>query len=138
MKTVRSLAAIFLAGSAFSLIPMGAAHAASAGDAAQICGSGYWPIDQVTLAGAVIYLSYDGGTDCVVTMKTAFVGQLTKTEAAVKLAGTSSGKNDTGQYYQYAGPVRLYAPHQCIQWGGAALNPDGSMGGALSPASHCG
>ncbi|WP_157110864.1 hypothetical protein [Nocardia anaemiae] len=143
MKKTPYFAAAFLAASTLSLLPAGSAHAAaSASSAAQICGSGYWPLDQQTLPGAVVYLSYNGSTDCVVTMKTAFLGQPTNTAAFLTVTNTDAiggpSDNDTGNYSYYAGPAREYAPGKCIRWGGNALNPDRSMGGFFTEPTHCG
>lgn len=143
MKKALYAATVPLAAVALSLLPAGSAQAAaSASNAAQICGSGYQPLDQKTIPGAVVYLSYNGSTDCVVTMKTAFLGQPTTTAAFLTVTNTTEiggpSDQDKGNYSYYAGPAREYAPGKCIRWGGNALNPDGSMGGFLTGPEHCG
>lgn len=112
----------------------GAAEAASSPIAA--CGGGsYHVIDTHALPGATVYLMYNGTTDCVVTWKTADVG--TKTHIWAGIAKDDNGtyyyKYDDNNYAYYAGPVKVNAPHTCIDWGGMSKGQQWFSG-----TSHCG
>lgn len=125
----------------------GPAQAASADQAAAICGAGYWPDGEATLpdttslpTSSIIYISYNGTTDCAVNIKVQEVG--TPTPMYVYLNGPNpswggdadNGSWDGGNYSYYAGPVYTNAPGACIEWGGgygASLEID------LGP-DHCG
>lgn len=141
-KMTRYIAPVFVAAvAAFtpSMVYAGRANADPASNAANLCGSDYRPLDENALYGANVYLSYNGSTDCVVTTKTQYVGQPTQTEAVIFMGTSNSGVHDIGNYSYYAGPVRLYAPHQCIRWGGAAMYEGSNSSEMLvSNPSHCG
>ncbi|MBR7825733.1 hypothetical protein KDK95_05395 [Actinospica sp. MGRD01-02] len=120
--TTAGLAGVLFAGA-------GPAAAASASQAAAICGSGYTPLGSYGVGPAsspvsIIYVSYNAGTDCVVDIKVADVG--TPTEMYTYLNGPNAswggnaddGSEDVGSYSYYAGPVYTYAPGACIYWGG--------------------
>lgn len=115
--TAMVLGGVLLAGT-------GPAEAASASQAASICGPGYYPLDEVPLDASTLYLSYNGSTDCAVNIKTQFVGTPTSLYVYVQSPNGSWGGNaddgteDAGSYSYYAGPVYTYAPHDCIDWGG--------------------
>lgn len=116
--------AAMLAGSVAESSP---ADAASSPEAT--CGSGYYEIDHHDMGSvAVIYLMYNGSTDCVVTWKTANVGTPTYVQAYVIRESDGVDADDDGNYSYYAGPVYLKAPGTCIQWGGYAgtdwISPD--------------
>ncbi|WP_034263977.1 hypothetical protein [Actinospica robiniae] len=102
----------------------GPAQAASQSQAAAICGSGYYPVAEVPLSNSIIYVSYNGSTDCAVNIKTAFVGTPTSTYVYLFGPNGSWGGNadngawDGGSYSYYAGPVYTYAPHECVDFGG--------------------
>lgn len=103
----------------------GPAQAASASQAASICGAGYYPIwEDDSFPASRIYISYNGSTDCAVNIKTDNVG--TPSSVYVYLQGPNAswggnaddGSWDGGNYSYYAGPVYTYAPHDCVYWGG--------------------
>ncbi|GAA4636037.1 hypothetical protein GCM10023196_084120 [Actinoallomurus vinaceus] len=110
---------------------------------AEACGSNYHEIDHHDLGSvATIHLLYNGSTDCVVTSKKVNLGTPTHVLAAIAKVnsdGSYSYINDPPstdtKYAYYAGPVRVYAPHSCISWGGAA-DPGWVMW--YSQPSHCG
>lgn len=83
-----------------------------------VCGSGYGVIDSHALTGGTIYLTYNGSTEknCVVTVRSS-PGSAEYMLAEVSLAG-APWNADSGNYTTYAGPVYVYAPHSCIDWGG--------------------
>ncbi|MEV0404662.1 hypothetical protein [Actinoallomurus sp. NPDC050550] len=43
--------------------------------------------------------------------------------------------DDVGKYSTYAGPIKVNAPHDCIDWGGAS---DPGWNVWVSGYSHCG
>ena len=117
LGTTAALAGLMISGA-------GPAEAASASQAAAICGSGYSPLGAYPLAASIIYISYNGGTDCAVNIKTQNVGTPSETYVYLNGPNASWGGNadngswDGGSYSYYAGPVYTYAPHECIYWGG--------------------
>lgn len=114
--------------------------------ASALCGSGYYNIDSHPLThngstAAVIYLSYNGSTDCVVTLKNELTGEGTITGAWIQPQGSS--KTIQEDYYDdYAGPVRRSAPGTCVEWGGdATYHVSGDTYNLLTWTSgwtHCG
>jgi hypothetical protein len=106
--------------------------------AAQVCGSGYSEIDSHTLTSgsttAKIVLMYNGGTNCVVTLKSgAGVGVAQSMAAWVQAQNGSSKVTDSGSYQYYAGPTKVSAKAICVKWGGSL----GSVSWS-SDWSHCG
>ncbi|MGA8113981.1 MAG: hypothetical protein WCA46_09995 [Actinocatenispora sp.] len=124
-KTMRRLAVGgAAAAAAVGLAAVIAPSPALAYSASALCGSGYYNIDSHPLTHngstvAVIYLSYNGSTDCVVTLKNQLVGEGTITGAWVQPEG-SNRTSDESYYDDYAGPVRRSASDTCIKWGGDA------------------
>jgi len=99
--------------------------------AAAVCGSGFSPDSNgvFSLDGGTIYVSYNGSTDCAVLMKSAYVGTATNTWVFIEHAngagggygGPDNNGDDDGWYTTYAGPVYVYAPHECIEVGGGTV-----------------
>lgn len=118
--------------SALLAVAMPARAASNPYTPTRVCGSAYHVIDHHALPGAVVYLLYGGGRNCVTTIKTANLGRPTATRATL-IARNGGGGDDLGNYRYYAGPVKAAASHQCVRWGGAT-----SGGGYLSPWEHCG
>lgn len=112
-----------LAGSVVVSIPANAAVTP-----VSVCGGGsYHVIGHHDLdKSAVIYLMYNGSTDCVVTWKTKNVGTRTHTQAWI-VVRNGTEVVDSGQYKFYAGPVKAYAPGMCIRWGGASGDVPGQV-----------
>ncbi|WP_406319485.1 spore-associated protein A [Streptosporangium sp. NBC_01639] len=94
------------------------------------CGSSYHVIDQHDLGKATVYLLYNGSTNCVVTWKDS--PNSTYVNAVIR-AGGWAWVADPGNYSTYAGPVKLSAKGQCIQWGGNYGSTQ-----YTSPSEHCG
>jgi len=121
MKFTRKLAGVgaALAVTAATLgVTAGPAQAASYNGA---CGSGYSVIDQMSVGSGrgTAYLTYNNGWNCVVTV-TNSPGTRTWMLAEVELSGAGHDwVEDGGNYTQYAGPVYVYAPDSCIDWGGS-------------------
>jgi peptidase M23-like protein len=107
-------------------------------DAEQLCGSGFETIDWAHLNSSsgthygTVYLTWNGSKsqNCVVTVKHRDRSSATSTKAYLEPRG-STRSQDSGSYYQYAGPVRRTAP-SCIRWGGSI----GSIA-YNSPSEHC-
>lgn len=110
-------AAAVMAGAGVAVMS-GAAQAASYNGA---CGSGYTVIDHMTVGGTqtegTTYLTYNGGWNCVVTITNTPGAGHQWIDAELEVSG-GSWNSDAGYYSQYAGPVYVYAPGKCIDWGG--------------------
>ena len=135
-KRTRTLALIgTLAAATAVVVGAGPAQADSSAayTAASICGAGYWPDSNgvFNLHGGVIYVSYNGSTDCAVLMKTAYVDTPTDTWVYIALDssgtggyGGNDGPRDEGDFSSYAGPVYVYAPSTCVEVAGGTALPD--------------
>lgn len=84
-----------------------------------VCGAGYGVIDSMGVSGGTIYLAYSSATgdNCVVTVRNT-PGATESMGADVSLDSSPYWNQDSGNYTTYAGPVYVYAPHACIDWGG--------------------
>jgi hypothetical protein len=99
--------------------------------AAGVCGSGYSVIDSHDLGAATIYLLYNAGNNCVVTLVHNGNGAV-GLNATLSVQGGGSGTNP-GLFQWYAGPVRLAAASDCVMWGGSYESAAWTSGW-----SHCG
>jgi hypothetical protein len=101
------------------------------------CGSGYTVIDHMSVGPSgtegTTYLTYNHGWNCVVTI-TNRPGTSQYIEADLEVSG-GSWKTDWGYYKYYAGPVYVYAPNKCVDWGGWIGGP-GVLN--LQWNDHCG
>ncbi|GAA3612135.1 hypothetical protein GCM10022419_116380 [Nonomuraea rosea] len=112
--------------------PVSASAAQSAYTPEQICGSGFGTVAGGTspvtdVKGVVrgsVHLLYNArtGENCVVTIKSSFVGQPTLTRAVLLRQGTLEGSQDQGVYKYYAGPVKEQARGRCVQYRGYITN----------------
>jgi hypothetical protein len=87
-----------------------------------VCGAGYVQIDSMLVpSGAgVVYLTYNSSTgkNCVVTIRNT-PGSALPMNAYIGLSSSPTwADTDPGNFTTYAGPVYVYAPHKCIDWGG--------------------
>ncbi|MGH3747178.1 MAG: M23 family metallopeptidase [Micromonosporaceae bacterium] len=105
-------------------------------DPEALCGAGYDVIDLDHLDASgvhhgTVYLTWNGTSNCVVTVKHRNRGATSTVTAYIEPEG-STRVTDTGAYFNYAGPVRKAAPG-CVRWGGA-------IGSVVynSPLEHCG
>jgi hypothetical protein len=105
----------------------------------RVCGAGYKQVDRAELrsgsaAVGTVYLLYNAanGFNCVVTLKSASVGQKTPASAYLEVQGRQR-VTDTGRFAFYAGPVRAAAPGRCVRWGGSYGSVRRDM-----PFGHCG
>ncbi|MBE1532622.1 spore-associated protein A [Actinomadura algeriensis] len=98
-----------------------------------VCGSGYRVIDKLELLRGTVYLTYNGGWNCVVTVADSGAHDSKPMAAFLKRSSDSEFVRDDDYYRYYAGPVYRYAPSQCIDWGGRiGLDSDSAWG------DHCG
>ncbi|MCT9931469.1 hypothetical protein N5079_14710 [Planotetraspora sp. A-T 1434] len=113
------------------------AHALAAGYSPEgVCGAGFGRVADSkravkTYSGDIfgyVYLLYNRktGYNCVVTIKTAYVGTQTYTSATLKTQTRrvrdepvrTASKTDGRKYKYYAGPVKLYAKGLCVKYSG--------------------
>jgi hypothetical protein len=107
-----------------------AANAASYNGA---CGSGYVAIDHADMTGGTVWLTYNSsnGNNCVTTVRNS-PGAAQYMVASIRISG-GAWKEDAGNYTSYAGPVYLYAAHNCIDFNGSI---NGYSNGVWN--NHCG
>ncbi|PWW66996.1 DNA-binding NarL/FixJ family response regulator [Actinokineospora spheciospongiae] len=96
------------------VVGAGTASAASYNGA---CGGGYRVIDSFGVSGGTVFLTYNGSTNCVVTVRNSS-GAAVPMNAWIKKSSSSTWIEDPGSFTSYAGPVRVSAPGVCIDWGG--------------------
>ncbi|TDQ51591.1 spore-associated protein A [Actinorugispora endophytica] len=107
-------AAVLLAGSAVAAAP------ASAASYNGVCGQGYSVVNSAPIGSAgTVYLTYSSSTrkNCVVTVLSD-QGTRVRAEAGLKKDTSTAWTTDAGDFAQYAGPVYLSAPGECVDWGG--------------------
>ncbi|MEV4628116.1 hypothetical protein AB0J90_17720 [Micromonospora sp. NPDC049523] len=99
------------------------------------CGSGYSVIDSMGAGNGAgtIFLTYNNGWNCVVTI-TNTPGVRDFMAASIERSG-GTWIDDEGNYTQYAGPVYVYAPNDCVDWGGIVGNKYIRM---IEWNDHCG
>jgi hypothetical protein len=83
-----------------------------------VCGSGYHELDHHALTSSVVYLMYNGATDCVVTIKTKYIGTKTDTESILEVRSNPIEVADDEGNYAYYAASSVRAPGICIKWGG--------------------
>ncbi|WP_158554101.1 spore-associated protein A [Micromonospora deserti] len=100
------------------------------------CGSGYRVIDKmnINMDRATVYLTYNSGWNCVVTI-TNTPGKREYMSAQIERSNGGDWIEDEGYYTQYAGPVYVYAPNECIDWGGSIAYTDVTW---IQWDDHCG
>ncbi|MEV1244400.1 hypothetical protein ACIBO2_24570 [Nonomuraea sp. NPDC050022] len=133
--TARFAAAALLA-TALSALPASASTAESGYTPERVCGSGFGKVvggtqtvtDQGRIVRGYVYLLYNArtGENCVVTIKSSFVGQPTLTRATlfVKVPGSSAADKfeEEDAYKYYAGPVKAQAKDVCVAFNGYVSN----------------
>ncbi|MEV0350743.1 hypothetical protein AB0H88_33590 [Nonomuraea sp. NPDC050680] len=136
MKRMSRLTARFaaaaLVATALSALPASASTAENGYTPEQVCGSGFGKVtggtkavtDARDIVRGYVYLLYNArtGENCVVTIKSSFVGQPTLTRATlfVEVAGRDNADKfeDVGTYKSYAGPVKAQAKDICVAFNG--------------------
>lgn len=121
---------------------------ANAYSATAICGSDGYSYTVLTSSpvtapnGTVVgtvYLAYSSGNgeNCVVTIKSSYVGSSTWTGADLTVQNVGDFY-DNNNYSYYAGPVRKYAAGHCVKYQGIMNMSDGTTAtGGNSAWSYC-
>ena len=118
-----------------------AAPAAAAADnpytPKEVCGSAFDVIAKREIRGGGVhladaYLMYHAGRNCVVTIKRAYVGRKSWTEAWLWRRNYSKLAEDQGNFEYFAGPVKRWANNRCVAFGGYASAPDNSPRGSVT------
>ena len=78
------------------------------------------------------YLMYHAGRNCVVTIKRAFVGRRSWTEAWLWRRNYGNLAEDQGNLKYFAGPVKRWANDRCVAFGGYASAPDNDPRGSFA------
>ncbi|WP_433515240.1 hypothetical protein ACQP2T_06250 [Nonomuraea sp. CA-143628] len=131
--TARFAAAALLA-TALSALPASASTAGSGSGYTpeQVCGSGFGKVaggtrtvtDERRIVRGYVHLLYNAhtGENCVVTIKSSFVGQPTLTRATLFVGSGANKFEDKGAYKYYAGPVKAQAKDVCVAFNGLVTN----------------
>ena len=139
LRTVLGAGAAAAASVFLALTP--ATAPASAASTTPSCGSGYSYLDSYQMyddsgaaGGGIMYLYYNSATgyDCAYTKATEWVGTAKYMDAYI--ASGSSGDADPGKYAYYAGPVKVHAPHECVNVIGYVYPP--SAAGPSAPGAY--
>jgi hypothetical protein len=96
-----------------------------------VCGAGYSVIDSHSVGSATVYLLYNAGRNCVVTMVNHGNGPVGLNATLTVQGGTP--KSNPGLFEWYAGPLTASAASACVQWGGSYESTSW-----LSGWTHCG
>lgn len=130
------LASAALLVTALTALPASASITKSGYTPEQVCGRGFGKVaggtqpvtDREGIVRGYVYLLYSArtGENCVVTIKSSFVGQPTLTKAILyrELTGKSGTDRfvDEGFYSYYAGPVKARAKNMCVAFHGSVTN----------------
>ncbi|MFD8411112.1 acetyltransferase [Streptomyces sp. NPDC059650] len=147
---MRKLArALVTAGAAVTVMIGMTTSASAAANPVSVCGSGYYVQESHDLGyyqgtggpQARVYLLYNAssGYNCVVT--TVVGGQNQgRVSAELRAAGDTVMTVDEGYYNSYAGPVKIRANGQCVEYGGGTDYWTGSRHWDAwhSGLGHCG
>ncbi|MEV1146262.1 hypothetical protein [Micromonospora sp. NPDC049799] len=100
-----------------------------------LCGFGYTVRDQDPIHHAqtgarlgTVYLMYNTltGYGCTATIKSAYVGTLTRTQVYLAAQYLPTQTDDANKLYA-AGPTRAYVRGGCTIWGGFMADPAGTI-----------
>ncbi|MEO3798943.1 hypothetical protein [Nonomuraea sp. B1E8] len=85
-----------------------------------VCGPGFSVQRSQDFPGGETFQLYNGGTgeNCVVTMKSTYVGKPTEVTATLEVKGGRTW-TESGTYMYYAGPVKLQARGKCVRFAGS-------------------
>ncbi|MEK2495024.1 spore-associated protein [Kitasatospora purpeofusca] len=121
----RTAALAVAAGSVLFAVPATADAAVTAYTPQTACGASYVTKDSFDLPGgtSTVYLTYSSATgkNCVATIKNSKVGTPTLTGAYLTF-GDGSGRQEEYRSLSYYATAYLYAPGQCIYYGGRDYN----------------
>jgi len=88
------------------------------------CGKGYAVIDSRNLDGGTVFLTYNGKTNCVVTVRDQ-PGKPVRMSAGLRPSRDQRDVViDDAKYTEFAGPVKVEAKGECIDWGGLIGDDD--------------
>lgn len=128
------LASAALLVTALTTLPAAASTTQSGYTPEQVCGSGFGKVtggtqpvtDREGIIRGYVYLLYSArtGENCVVTIKSSFVGQPTLTSATLYRQTTGKSPRtdrfvDEKYYRYYAGPVKAQAKDMCVAFHGS-------------------
>ncbi|MEV3973042.1 spore-associated protein A [Streptomyces sp. NPDC050698] len=122
-RTHRVLATAALAATATATLMAAAPGASATAQAAYngACGSGYTVVNSAPVGSkGTAYLTYSSatGNNCLVMIRNAG-GAPVPMELYLNISGSEIHDNyDSGDYSSYAGPLRLDAKGQCVDWYG--------------------
>lgn len=97
-------------------------------------GTGYTIQSSSRFNGGAAYLLYNAtnGNNCVVTMKTQYLGVATQVSATLEVQGLAP-VSISGSFKYYAGPVILQGKGKCLKFGGST-----AAGSTTAPFGNCG
>ncbi|MEV7777041.1 spore-associated protein [Kitasatospora sp. NPDC088351] len=129
--SARVAALVATAGTALVAVPATAGAATTGYTPQSACGSSYETKDSFDLPGgtSTVYLTYSRSTgqNCVATIKNTRVGTPTLTGAYLTF-GDGSGRQEDARNFSYYATAYIYAPGQCIYYGGEDYNSGGWWG----------
>jgi hypothetical protein len=125
----RWLAALVVCASLYAAAPAGAAY--NPYTPKDVCGSQFDVIAKRKIRSGGVhladtYLMYHAGNNCVVTIKRAYVGRRSWTEAWLWRRNYGNLAENQGNFKYFAGPVKRWANNRCVAFGGYASAPDNS------------
>jgi hypothetical protein len=131
MSFARYVAALIVCAGLFAAAPASAAAAYNPYTPKEVCGSAFDVIAKRAIRGGGVhladtYLMYHAGRNCVATIKRAYVGKRSWTEAWLWRRNYGNLAEDQGNFKYYAGPVKRWANNRCVAFGGYASAPDDS------------
>ena len=103
----------------------------------EVCGSAFDVIAKRKISSGGVhladaYLMYHAGRNCVVTIKRAYVGRRSWTEAWLWRRNYNNLAEQQGNLRYYAGPVKRWANNRCVAFGGFASAPDNDPRGSVT------
>jgi hypothetical protein len=129
LSLARYVAALVVCASLYAATPAAAAY--NPYTPKDVCGSAFDVIAKREIRGGGVhladtYLMYHAGYNCVVTIKRAYVGRRSWTEAWLWRRNYSNLAENQGNFTHFAGPVKRWANNRCVAFGGYASAPDNS------------
>jgi hypothetical protein len=80
------------------------------------CGTGYSAVSSFNITGGTVYLRHKGNTACAITIRDN-PGARKSMSVWLRASGTTTWKNDPGNYTHYAGPIYV-STSGCADYGG--------------------
>jgi hypothetical protein len=134
-RVARCVIALVACASLYAAAPAGAAY--NPVTPKEVCGSAFDVIAKRKIRGGGVhladaYLMYHAGYNCVVTIKRAYVGRKSWTEAWLWRRNYGNLAEKQGNRRYFAGPVKRWANDRCVAFGGYASAPDNSPRGSVT------